>query len=149
VSNALVRPDTGELVEYNPLFNSIPVLTDEAMEEMSIVRVFNAPSLEEAMEPPGEADNFEMYAGKTITIHFAGLRPSTAPGNKGVFCIIDAEIGENGDRVIITCGSVRVMAVLARAYKENKIPLRTKVLMAEATSKGKHGAYYLIDPERF
>ena len=136
MSNDLVKPDTGEIVEFDPRLKSIPVFTDEIMESMLIKRVFDAPSLEDAMEPLGEADDFEKYNNEVITIHVAGLRPSTAGGKSKVFAIIDAEIESTKESAVITCGSPRVLAVIARAYAENRIPLRCKVAMGVPSEKG-------------
>lgn len=138
----------GTSIKIDKDLASIPFIDDEMMEALLIKKVFDAPSLEEAMEPLGEADNFEQYAGKVITIHFTGLRPSAMSKRLNVFGIIDAEIDETKAQAIITCGSARVLAVIARAYKEGRIPLRCKVAMGVA-SPGKHAPYYLIDADRF
>jgi len=139
----------GEIVAYDDRLKSIPFLNDEQMQELSITSVFTAPSLEDAMDVPGEGHKFEEFAGEIILIHFAGLRPSETNARAGVFALIDATIEATQERVIISNGSPRVLAVLARAYSEDKMPLRAKVMMGEPSKKGRHAPYYLIDANRF
>jgi hypothetical protein len=144
-----VTTDSGEMVSYDLRLASIPFLSNEDMEQFTIAKVFNATSLATAMDTGGDAEKLSDYAGKTITIHGAGLRPSSVDGRSGgVFAVIDAEV-EGGSHVIITTGATQPLAVIARAYSEKSIPVRVKVYEATPSKKGQNGQLFFIDPDRF
>ena len=146
-----IRPVTadGEIIEVDERLLSIPFLTDEAMQAASIDQAFDAPDLAAAMRGPSEGLGLDEFSGHEITIHSAGLRPSYASEKVGVFAIMRITDEKTGEQHVVTCGSVTVLAVLARAYKDGKVPFLAKALQAAPTIKGRSGQLFLTDPDRF
>ena len=146
---AIVVAADGEIVEYSPRLKSLPLMTDELMEEMQIERAFNAPSLEAAMTGPSSAAKLADFDGQIVLIHSAYLRPSSVDERTGVFAIIDLECPKLKRREVVTCGSPNVLAIIARAAADKKLPLEAKVFQAPPTVKGRSGQYFLVGRDHF
>lgn len=139
----------GEIVFYAKHLESIPFLTDEAMQAAMVARVFAAPSLEEAMQVTAESDGFAEYSGIPLIVHGAGLRPSNIDGKKGIFAVVDCEVKETKEPVVITTGATHPLAIIARAMAEGKLPLEVKPYEAVPTVKGRSGQLFLLTADGF
>lgn len=84
-------------------------------------RILTAGSLEEAGQ--GTTDIVEIY-GEPLTITLKSWQKSNI-GELGVFAVIEC-VTDDGRTHIVTCGGRNVVAILYRAMKEERFPLRGK-----------------------
>lgn len=139
----------GTVVKYAPQLAFIPFLDDDSMQQMQFERIFAAESLEAALEPQEKTDSLAEYTGEILTINSAGLRPSNIDGRRGVFAIINATVDKTGEVTLITTGATQPLAVIARAYRDKKMPLTVRAYEAPPAVKGQNGQLFLVTPEAF
>jgi len=139
----VAMPD-GEIVELPDWLDGLPFLSDEDLEELSVRQIAGAPTLEDSMKEPEDAGKLPDYKGEIITIRSVGLRRSDVPNARvPVYALLDV-VSETKGEAIVSCGGLRVLAVLARAARENRIPLTCRAYVGEASSKAKSDPLYLV-----
>lgn len=84
-------------------------------------RILNADSLEDGAG--GTTDLLELY-GVPLTVLSVKWQPSKM-GQLGVFGVIDVKT-DDGVSHTVTCGGLNVVAILYRAEKDGRFPMRAK-----------------------
>ena len=134
----------GEIIAYNDNWKHLPFLDDEGLQEQMTNRIFTAETLDDAMAPITSALKLRDFAGTDVVVHAAWLRPSDIEDSaQKVYALIDLE-DELGQRKVVSNGSAQVISVIARAAKEDKLPLKARVFEGVANSKGKSNPLYLV-----
>jgi hypothetical protein len=104
-------------------------------------RILTTESFEEAIGNAVVSIEELMQAQAILTIADVTWHPSTK-GELGVFAVIHCK-DDSGHKLVTTCGGRNIVAILYRAMKDDKLPL--KVRFRSATTQSDYETYWL-DP---
>lgn len=119
-------------------------VTTEHLEDLTLQAIASAPTLDDAMAEPSDAEKLAEHGGEIITVLSAGWRESDIKDSRWpVYALFDVKY-EDGRRELFSCGSSRVMAVLDRAAREDAFPLTCRVYVGDKRAGGKHEMLGLV-----
>lgn len=97
----------------------------------------------ETLDDPWDTTNVKTLEGKLLRINSLMRRPSSFKGGLGVFLVVHAINMDKGDKMVITTGSVNVVAQLVRAYALGVLPIFARWVVADRPTENGYYPHHL------
>lgn len=104
------------------LIEAVPQSSIDDAQYRIVMQILEAKDFTELDNPWGQTAGLGEYNDQNIVIHSIVRAPSTFQGGPGIFLILDVETAD-GERHVVTTGSVSVVVQLLKAYEFDAFPL--------------------------
>jgi hypothetical protein len=110
--------------------------------ERIIEAILSADSWDQ-VDAPWDTTNVKLLEGKTLRINSITRRPSSFKGGLGIFLVVNATDIGTGEAMVITTGSVNVVAQLVRLYMLESLPVFVKWIVADRPTENGYYPHHL------